>query len=115
MGARAALRLPAALTSARRAAGEEPRAVLAIIGIATGSTVVTLGLAAPTLASVIAHRPLELLEFCLVAVALAWTPVQIYGRGSFTFAGAGLLATSFELGVGAGMVAAFLVATVILV
>jgi hypothetical protein len=114
MGARAAPRLLSALTSARRAAGQEPRAVLAIIGIATGSTLLVLGLAAPTLAAVVVGRPLELVEFCLVAVALAWTPVQIYGRGSFTFAGAGLLATSFELGVGAGMVAAFLVATVIL-
>src|SRR5204863_9698786 len=106
MGARAAMRLPVALASARRAAGQEPRAVLAIIGIATGSTVVVLGLTASTLSGVVTGHPLELLEFCLVAVALAWTPVQIYGRGSFTFAGAGLLAASFELGVGAGMVAA---------
>jgi HD-GYP domain-containing protein (c-di-GMP phosphodiesterase class II) len=114
-GASAATRLPAALTSARRAAGQEPRAVLAIIGIAMGSTLLVLGLAAPPLSAAFAHRPLALVEFCLVAVALAWTPVQIYGRGSFTFAGAGLLAASFELGVGAGMVGAVLVATVILV
>jgi HD-GYP domain-containing protein (c-di-GMP phosphodiesterase class II) len=115
MGARAAMRLPAALTSARRAAGQEPKVVQAIIGVAIGSSLLVLALDAPTLASVIAHRPLELVEFSLVAVALAWTPVQIYGRGSFTFAGAGLLAASFELGIDAGMVAAFLVATVILV
>jgi HD-GYP domain-containing protein (c-di-GMP phosphodiesterase class II) len=114
-GASAATRLPAALTSARRAAGQEPRAVLAIIGIAMGSTLLVLGLAAPPLSAAFAHRPLALVEFCLVAVALAWTPVQIYGRGSFTVAGAGLLAASFELGVGAGMVGAVLVATVILV
>jgi HD-GYP domain-containing protein (c-di-GMP phosphodiesterase class II) len=112
MGASAASRVPATLTSAGRAAAGEPNAVLAIIGVAIISTTVVLGAAAPAL---ISTRPLALLEFSLVAVALAWTPVQIYGRGSFTFAGAGLLATSFELGTGAGMVAAFLVATVILV
>jgi hypothetical protein len=93
----------------------EPKGVLAIIGGALVSGVLVLGGASPALFSTIATRPLELVEFCLVAVALAWTPVQIYGRGSFTFAGAGLLATSFVLGVGAGMVAAVLVATVILV
>jgi HD-GYP domain-containing protein (c-di-GMP phosphodiesterase class II) len=115
MGVRAASQLPVALTSARRAAGQEPQAVLAIIGVATSLSLLVLGLGAPTLSAVVAHRPFALVEFCLVAVALAWTPVQIYGRGSFTFAGAGLLAASFELGVGAGMLAAFLVATVILV
>jgi len=93
----------------------EPRGVLAIIGGAIVSSVLVFGATSPAFASTLATRPLDLIEFCLVAVALAWTPVQIYGRGSFTFAGAGLLATSFALGIGAGMVAAFLVATVILV
>jgi HD-GYP domain-containing protein (c-di-GMP phosphodiesterase class II) len=100
------------LISAGRAAAGEPNAVLAIIGGAIISTALVLGAAAPALVST---RPLALFEFSLVAVALAWTPVQIYGRGSFTFAGAGLLATSFALGTGAGMTAAFLVATVILI
>jgi hypothetical protein len=114
-GARATSQVPPPLTSVRRAAGREPTVVLAIIGLALVSTVVVFASAAPTLAAVVITRPLDLVEFCLVAVALAWTPVQIYGRGSFTFAGAGLLAASFELGIGSGMVAAFFVAGVILV
>jgi len=114
MGARAASRLPASLTSVGRAAALEPSAALALIGAAIIATVLVLAAAAPALATVLSTQPVRLLEFCLVAVALAWTPVPIYGRGSFTFAGAGLLATSFELGVGSAMAAAFLVATVIL-
>jgi hypothetical protein len=114
MDARAASRLPTALTSAGRAAACEPRAVLAIIGGAISCAVLVLGAVFPALFTALSTRPLPLVEFCLVSVALAWTPVQIYGRGSFTFAGAGLLATSFELGIGPGMGAAVLVATVIL-
>jgi HD-GYP domain-containing protein (c-di-GMP phosphodiesterase class II) len=114
MGARAASRLPATVTSARRAAASEPGATLAVIGGAIISTVVVLGAVSPALLTTLSTRPLHLVEFCLVTIALAWTPVEIYGRGSFTFAGAGLLATSFELGIGAAIAAAFLVATVIL-
>jgi HD-GYP domain-containing protein (c-di-GMP phosphodiesterase class II) len=114
MGARAASRLPATLTSARRAAASEPGAALAVIGGAIISTVLVLGAVSPALLTILSTRPLHLVEFCLVTIALAWTPVQIYGRGSFTFAGAGLLATSFELGIGSAIAAAFLVATVIL-
>jgi hypothetical protein len=115
LGVRAAPRLPTTLASARRAAGAESRAALAIIGFAVVTSVIVLAAAFPALAEAITTRPLNLVEFLIVAVALAWTPVPIYGRGSFTFAGAGLLATSFELGIGAGMVGAVLVATVILV
>jgi HD-GYP domain-containing protein (c-di-GMP phosphodiesterase class II) len=114
MSARAASRLPATVTSARRAAASEPGATLAVIGGAIISTVLVLGAVSPALLTTLSTRPLHLVEFCLVTIALAWTPVEIYGRGSFTFAGAGLLATSFELGIGSAIAAAFLVATVIL-
>jgi hypothetical protein len=115
MASRAATRIFATLRSARAAAGREPKAVLTVIGSALALSVLLLGAASSTLFTVVAARPIDLIEFCLVSVALAWTPVQIYGRGSFTFAGAGLLATSFELGIGAGMLTAFLVAAVVLV
>jgi HD-GYP domain-containing protein (c-di-GMP phosphodiesterase class II) len=115
MGTRAVPRVLGGLVEARRAAAHEPKAVRAVIGLT--ATVSLLVLAAAFLggSTTLAHRPLAFVEFCLVAIALAWTPVEVYGRGSFTFAGAGLLATSFTLGVGAGMLAAFVVATVILV
>ena len=103
------------LVEARRAAAEETTAALAIIGLTATACLAVLATAFLGLSTSVAHRPLALIEFCLVAVALAWTPVEVYGRGSFTFAGAGLLATSFTLGIAAGMLAAFLVAAVILV
>ncbi len=115
LGARAAPLIPATLIAACRAAAREPKAVLAIVGGALLLSLIVLAGVSTALATTVSGRPFVLIEFCLVAVALAWTPVQIYGRGSFTFAGAGVLATSFTLGVGAGMLAAFLVAAVILV
>jgi HD-GYP domain-containing protein (c-di-GMP phosphodiesterase class II) len=114
MGTRAASRVVVGLVEARRGAAQEPKAVRAVIGVAVAVSLVALAAAFLEVSTTLAHRPLAFLQFCLVAVALAWTPIEVYGRGSFTFAGAGLLATSFTLGVGAGMLAAFVVATVIL-
>ena len=89
--------------------------MLALITGALATTVVVLAAASSALVTTLAERPIDLIELCFVAAALAWTPVEIYGRGSFTFAGAGILATSIALGVGSGMVAAFVVAAVIFV
>lgn len=102
------------LIEARRAAADERPAALAVIGLTATACVALLAAAFLELSTSVGDRPLAFVEFCLVAVALAWTPVEVYGRGSFTFAGAGLLATSFTLGLGAGMLAGFLVAAVIL-
>jgi HD-GYP domain-containing protein (c-di-GMP phosphodiesterase class II) len=115
MGTRAVPRVLVGLVEARRAAAHEPRAVRAVICLTAAVSLVVLATAFLGVSTTLTHRPLAFVEFCLVAIALAWTPVEVFGRGSFTFAGAGLLATSFTLGVGAGMLAAFVVATVILV
>jgi hypothetical protein len=114
MGTRAAPWVLGGLVEARRAAAQEPKAVRAVIGVTAAVSLLVLAVAFLDVSTMLAHQPLAFIEFCLVAVALAWTPIEVYGRGSFTFAGAGLLATSFTLGVGAGMLAAFVVATVIL-
>jgi hypothetical protein len=115
MGMRAAPRGLGGLVDARREVAQEPKAARALIGLTAAVSLLALAAASPNISTTLTHRPLAFIEFCLVAVALAWTPIEVYGRGSFTFAGAGLLATSFTLGVGAGMLAAFVVATVILV
>jgi HD-GYP domain-containing protein (c-di-GMP phosphodiesterase class II) len=103
------------LVEARRSAAHEPKAARAVIALTAAVSLVVLMAAFLGGSTTLTQRPLVFVEFCLVAIALAWTPVEVFGRGSFTFAGAGLLATSFTLGVGAGMLAAFVVATVILV
>jgi len=100
---------------ARGAFKKEPALARGLIVCTSLSALIALAFAAPELWQVIVHRPVALVEFSLVAVALASTPVQVYGRGSFTFAGAGLLAMGFMLGTGAAMVAAFLVAAVVFV
>jgi HD-GYP domain-containing protein (c-di-GMP phosphodiesterase class II) len=115
MGTRAVPRVLVGLVEAWRAAAHEPRAVRAVICLTAAASLLVLATAFLGVSTTLAHRPLAFVEFCLVAIALAWTPVEVFGRGSFTFAGAALLATSFTLGVGAGMLAAFVVATVILV
>jgi hypothetical protein len=115
MGTRAAPRGLRGLVEVRREAAREPKAARAVISLTAAASLLVLAAASPNVLTTLTHRPLAFIEFCLVAVALAWTPIEVYGRGSFTFAGAGLLATSFTLGIGAGMLAALVVATVILV
>lgn len=92
---------------------QEPARVRALILGAVTLTCATLAAVAAGLSEAISRHPLPLVAFCIVGVALAWTPVEIYGRGSFTFAGAGMLATSFAFGIGAGMLVALLVAAIV--
>lgn len=61
---------------------------------------------------VASERPDELVVFAALAVALQLAAVEIYGRGSLSFSGMGILATGFALGVAPGMLAAMLVAVV---
>jgi HD-GYP domain-containing protein (c-di-GMP phosphodiesterase class II) len=102
------------LKRTRAAAAGEPFQAWLVIAATALASVLALGGGAPGLLRVLEQRPLALVEFALVACALAATPVEVYGRGSFTFAGAGLLATAFVLGTGAAIVASFCVALVIL-
>jgi HD-GYP domain-containing protein (c-di-GMP phosphodiesterase class II) len=103
------------LARARSALSLEPFSALLVIAATVLSSALVLVGTVPGLIDVVAHTPLALAEFVVVACALALTPVEVYGRGSFTFAGAGLLATAFVLGVGAAIVTAAFVALVILV
>jgi HD-GYP domain-containing protein (c-di-GMP phosphodiesterase class II) len=111
----AELRPGKSLERARTAASVEPVRAMLVITLTVLAAAIALGVAAPGLVEIVEHRPLALAEFILVACALAATPVEVYGRGSFTFAGAGLLATSFVLGAGAAIVGAAFVALVVLV
>src|ERR1043166_8945231 len=67
----------------RDAFEQEPTLARGLIVFTSLSALIALAFAAPELWQVIVHRPVALVEFSLVAVALASTPVQVYGRGSF--------------------------------
>jgi HD-GYP domain-containing protein (c-di-GMP phosphodiesterase class II) len=111
----AGLKPSEALSTLQRAAAFEPPLALVVIALTVLGAALVLGVASASLVAVIEGRPDALAEFVLVSCALAATPVEVYGRGSFTFAGAGLLATAFVLGVGAAIIAAAFVALVVLV
>ena len=56
------------------------------------------------------QSPGKFAAFVVLAVALQFAAVEIYGRGALSFSGMGMLAVGFALGPGAGMVAGVLVA-----
>jgi HD-GYP domain-containing protein (c-di-GMP phosphodiesterase class II) len=94
---------------------QEPWRVFALMSGAGATTAAVLVVSANPLGEAVSRHPLPIAAFGVVVLALAWTPIEIYGRGSFTFSGAGLLATTFAFGVAAGMVAAVLAAWVVFV
>jgi HD-GYP domain-containing protein (c-di-GMP phosphodiesterase class II) len=112
---RAAARLSLREGKSWNAFVQEPARVFALMFAAGAGTAAVLAVSAAPLGEAVAHHSLPIAAFGVVVLSLAWTPIEIYGRGSFTFAGAGLLATAFAFGVAAGMVAAFLVAGVVFV
>ena len=46
------------------------------------------------------HRPFVLLAFVVVTIGLLAMSINVHGRGSYSFAGSGMLATGFAFGVG---------------
>jgi hypothetical protein len=64
---------------------------------------------------VIRDRPGPLLAFLALTLILQLVSIEVYGRGSFSFGGAGLLALGFTFGVGCAMAAAALMGLVNLV
>jgi HD-GYP domain-containing protein (c-di-GMP phosphodiesterase class II) len=113
MGTRAAS-LPR-VDRARQGILAEPRPVVALILLVAVTTALTLGAAAPDIAESAGRDPGGFIAFGLLAVGLTFTSVEIYGRGSVSFAGCGLLATGFALGPGPALLSAILVATINLV
>ena len=73
----------------RRAAGRNPNLFVAVVG---ATAVVALLAALPSLVERIGHRPAELGAFAALAVLLQLVPLEIYGRGTVSFAGVAPLA-----------------------
>ena len=97
---------------ARQGILAEPRPVVALILLVATTTAVALGAAAPEIRDAAGNDPGGFIAFGLLAVGLTFTSVEIYGRGSVSFAGCGLLATGFALGPGPALLFAILVAAI---
>src|SRR5919199_1974581 len=79
--------------------------------VAVAASVVIASTAHGALA-IAAQRPLDTAVFALLTLGLQLLAVPIYGRGSISVAGVGLLATGFSLGAGVAIAVAILVAAV---
>lgn len=82
-----------------------------ITAVASGATAV-LVLTIAGAWSAATHRPLAFAVYLAVSVCLMLAAVDVYGRGSVTVAGIGLLLVGFTFGIGASAFAAILVALV---
>ena len=90
----------------------DPNVLIAIVSsAATGFVVATGGDAV----SRVAGAPVHFVAFLVLTVALQLVAVEVYNRGSISFAGTGLLALGFTFGTGAAMVTAFLMGIINLV
>src|ERR1044072_893760 len=99
----------------RRGILAEPRPVVALIVFVAAATAVALGAAAPDIRDAASADPGAFISFGLLALGLTFTSVEIYGRGSVSFAGCGLLATGFAVGPGPALLYAILVAAITLI
>ncbi|HSP71392.1 MAG TPA: HD-GYP domain-containing protein [Gaiellaceae bacterium] len=99
--------------SVRFAGGDGGIGVLitAVASIATAAIAVT----GPTAVHRIEARPLEYLCFLGLTLALQLLAVEVYGRGSISVSGIGLLAVGFAFGAGVAMLTAMIAAVVHLV
>ena len=82
----------------------------AVAGVISGVVAVASGVFVLTAASAwdrVMHDPITFLGLLGVTLALQLASVGVYGRGRFSFAGAGFLAVGFTFGVAAAMVTCF--------
>jgi hypothetical protein len=86
-----------------------------LISLVASTAAATLALKAVDVWHVARERPGPLLTFLALTLILQLVSVEVYGRGSFSFGGAGLLALGFTFGAGCAMAAAALMGLVNLV
>jgi putative nucleotidyltransferase with HDIG domain len=86
-----------------------------LISLVASTAAATLAVSAAGIVHTARERPWPLLTFLALTVVLQLVSVEVYGRGSFSFGGAGLLALGFTFGVGCAMAAAALMGLVNLV
>jgi putative nucleotidyltransferase with HDIG domain len=102
---------PEAVKSAWAHAQVSPNPVALLITL-TASSASALAVGVARGWSTAFNHPVELITFCLVAVALQFVAVEIYDRGAISFGGTGLLALGFAVGPAAAMAAAVVTAAV---
>lgn len=95
---------------ARRRAPDIPGAVAAVIAVAASAATLLFVLLAGDAFAAIAADVSIYLAFLAVAVGLQFVSFEVYGRGSVSFAGTGLLALGFAFGPGAAIPVALLIA-----
>jgi putative nucleotidyltransferase with HDIG domain len=86
-----------------------------LISLVASTATATLALSAVSIWHVVRERPASLVVFLGLTLILQLVSVEVYGRGSFSFGGAGLLALGFTFGLGCAMAAAALMGIVNLV
>jgi putative nucleotidyltransferase with HDIG domain len=84
----------------REAVRRNPNLFVSLVGLAAG---VSLLAAVPSLVRPLGDRPAELAAFAALAVLLQLVPLEIYGRGTVSFAGAAPLAAGFLFGTAAAV------------
>jgi HD domain-containing protein/MASE9 protein len=86
-----------------------------LISLVASTATATLALTAVDIWHVVRTSPGQLLTFLALTLVLQLVSIEVYGRGSFSFGGVGLLALGFTFGPGSAMAAAALMGIVNLV
>jgi putative nucleotidyltransferase with HDIG domain len=86
-----------------------------LISVVASTAAALLALSGSAVWRPIAERPVPFVAFLGLTVLLQLLSIEVYGRGSFSFNGAGLLALGFTFGIAPAMAAAPLMAVINLV
>jgi putative nucleotidyltransferase with HDIG domain len=97
------------------AAGRDPSSVAALVTLVTSVASGCLALTVRSAWNGVAHRPGVFLAFFGLTICLQLITVEVYNRGTMSFAGCGLLAMGFTFGVGAAMATAVVMAATLVV
>ena len=100
---------------APRSPALEPASAATLITIVVSAASVLLALHANEIAVAFGDRPLLYLAFAGLCLVLTVTAVDVYGKGTLSFAGTGLIACGMLLGAGPAMTAAILTAALLYV
>src|SRR5581483_5190877 len=85
------------------AAGRDPNAVAGLVTVVVAAASALMVAAVPSAWHRVADDPQEFVTLLLVTLVLQAIAVDVYGRGTLSFAGTGLLAMSFAFGPGPAM------------
>ena len=85
-----------------------PGNVAALVACIAAAAAAVTAVTAASAAHEIANRPVAFVAFVATTFGLQLAAVEVYGRGTYSFAGSGMLATGFAFGVGPAMLTGFL-------